>query len=358
MLAQQDLKFWMRAARPQSFGQSGMPYVMGALLGLSVLLYSGTATPLTIGIALLMGVLGMAGIIFAHAGMNLFDDYFDMKKGAVEQRDELIDGGFRARLGKCGYLKDGSVTLADTKRVASLFVIVALIIGAVIFAVRGWEVLIFAGITLVLGFSYAGPPLRLSYRGFGELVIGIIFGPVLVIAAAFVVSGQITMLAIFSSIPIGLLVANIVHMHAVMDFGPDKAAQRKTLPILLGSERAGVMANVVFVVLAQAIVLAGVVLGYLPVVALLAVLTYPLTIVFIQWALSYAHSKGQDETPFQPQKWMGQFGDWEGYRKAGLDWFMARWLLARNLVAQMTLVLVIAAFTPWYVPWGQIIPWI
>ncbi|MCL2437986.1 MAG: prenyltransferase [Coriobacteriia bacterium] len=367
LFAGQGFGFWYKAARPISFGQSVMPYVLGALLGLSTLIYAGANTGIDFGISglgilsgvtsagilgiaagILTGIIGLAGVIFAHAGMNLLDDYFDMKKGAVERREELLDGGFRARLGKCSYLKSGEVTLDDTKRAALTFLGLALSLGAVTFALRGWEVLIFAGITLVLGVFYAGPPLRLSYRGFGELVIGFLFGPVLVTASSFLVSGQITPLALFSSVPIGLLVANIVHIHAVMDYGPDLAAQRKTLPILLGSERAGVVMNIIFVVLAQLTILVGIALGFLPIAALLVALTYPLSLVFIKLALDYVKNKDSKEAAFEPKKWMGNFGDWESFRKDGLDWFMSRWLTARNLVMQLTLVLAIAAFTPWY----------
>ena len=350
MFAKQNLMFWFTASRPHSFIQSAMPFALGSLLGASTLLYSG-ANLAAIGLSIILALIGIVGITCAHAGMNLFDDYFDMKKGAVEEREKLSDGGFRARMGKCKYLHDGAVSLDDTKRVATLFVVVALACALIIFAVRGWEILLFAGITLILGLSYAGPPLRLSYHGFGELVIGILFGPVLVTAASFVVCGQLTMLALFSSIPIGLLVANIVHMHAVMDFGPDKAAKRKTFAILLGSEHAGIAANVTFVILAQATILVGIAIGFLPLFASLIVLTYPLSIVFIRQARSYV-KKEKDEASFQPKRWMGRFDNWEKYQKDGLDWFMSRWLLARNLVTQVTVVLAIAAFTPWHVPWA------
>ncbi|MCL2403053.1 MAG: prenyltransferase [Coriobacteriia bacterium] len=366
--AGQGFKFWYKAARPISFGQSITPYILGALLGLSALIYANTNAGISFGIegfgilsrfastgtfgiaaGVLTGIAGLAGVIFAHAGMNLLDDYFDMKKGAVQRREELLDGGFRARLGKCDYLKSGEVTLEDAKHAAFSFLGLALGLGAVIFALRGWEVLIFAGITLLLGVFYAGPPLRLSYRGFGELVIGFIFGPVLVTAASFLVSGQVTLLALFCSVPIGLLVANIVQIHAVMDYKPDLEADRKTLPILLGSERAGVVVNVIFVVIAQGSILAGIALGVLPIAALLAVFTYPLTLVFIKLALDYVKNKeGAKEAAFEPQKWMGNYGDWDNYKKGGLDWFMARWLTAQNLVMQTTLFLAVAAFTPWY----------
>jgi 1,4-dihydroxy-2-naphthoate octaprenyltransferase len=359
LLAGQSFKFWLKAARPISFGQSVMPYILGALLGLSAVIDLGIHN---ISLGIFVGILGVIGVILAHAGMNLIDDYFDMKKGAVTQREELLEGGFRARLGKCAYLKDGSVNLDDLKRVAIFFLGLALAISAVIFALRGWEVLIFAGVTLVLGISYAGPPLRLSYRGFGELVIAFIFGPVLVTAASFLVSGQITALALFCSVPIGLLVANIVNIHAVMDYGPDVAANRKTLPIIMGSERAGVITSVSFVIVAQLSILLGILLGVLPLAALLIMLTYPLSFVFIRLAVRYPEEKEQGATgsaktevqsfTFKLHRWMGSYGNWEKYEKDGLAWFMARWITARNLVMQVTLVLALSAFTPWYLnPW-------
>lgn len=375
LFAGQGLGFWYRAARPASFGQSVMPYILGALIGLSSLIHAGprSGLPLSflaggstspsfgilspfidsnisiLAVSILAGILGLIGVILAHAGMNLLDDYFDMKKGAVARREELLDGGFRARLGKCAYLKSGNLTLDDLKRAALSFLICALGFGALLFALRGWEVLVFALITLILGISYAGPPLRLSYRGFGELVIAFLFGPVLITAASFLVSGHISSLVLFSSIPIGLLVANIVHTHAVMDYGPDLAAQRKTLPILLGSERAGILASVCFVLAAQASILIGIALNILPLAALLIAISYPLTVSFIKLALRYVDRDGQKETDFnfEPKFWMGNFGDWEKSKAGGLAWFMSRWLSARNLVMQVTFVLAFAAFTPW-----------
>ncbi|MCL2526259.1 MAG: prenyltransferase [Coriobacteriia bacterium] len=366
LLAGQSFKFWMSASRPIAFRQSALPYILGVALGLATLTV-GSMSSLAQGVYLLpdtaffsfpgdssiifgifIALLGFVGVIFAHGGMNLFDDYFDMKKGAVSRREDLLDGGFRARLGKCSYMKDSGLELADLRRAASLFLAIALLIGLVIFALRGWPVLVFAVITLILGIAYAGPPLRLSYNGFGELVIGFIFGPILVTAASFLMSGQITHLALFASIPMGLLVANIVHVHAVMDYGPDKAAQRKTLPILLGSEKAGGYVSIAFVILAYVSIVIAVVMGALPLAALLVVLTLPLSLVFVRLVLSYVHDEDARDNEFVPQKWMGNYGDWAGYTKAGLGWFMARWLTAQNILMQVALILALTAFTPWY----------
>jgi 1,4-dihydroxy-2-naphthoate octaprenyltransferase len=38
---------------------------------------------------------------------------------------------------------------------------------------------------------------------------------------------------------------------------------------------------------------------------------------------------------------MGPMGDWEKYKAAGMDWFLFRWLLARNICTFFCLILII-----------------
>jgi len=346
LLAGKGFGFWYKAGRPHALGQSILPYLLGSAIGLSSLLYSQASLP-QIGVGLLLASLGFCGIVLVHLAMNLFDDYFDMRKGAVATREEMHDGGMRARMGKCFYLKDGSVALEDVRRIATVFLVIASLLALLILALRGWEILIFAAITLVLGLAYAGPPLRLSYRGFGELAVGIIFGPILVTASSFVVAGTLTSLAFWVAFPIGLLVANIVNTHAIMDFDPDKAADRMTFPILLGSEKAGFIAGVIMVTLAYDIVIAGVLLGQLPLASLGVFLTIPLAISFFRLLWRYIVHK-DTEAPFTPRFWLGPFGDWEAIVDSERDWFFSRWKMARNLVMFFTWILALAALTPWY----------
>ena len=45
----------------------------------------------------------------------------------------------------------------------------------------------------------------------------------------------------------------------------------------------------------------------------------------------------------RPARWLGSMPDWEGIHKAGIDWFMIRWLTARNLLSGFCVVLAIVA---------------
>jgi 1,4-dihydroxy-2-naphthoate octaprenyltransferase len=357
LLAKKTFKFWYGAARPASLGQSLTPYVLGAVLALGALLYQGMqgaafgysmqglVSPQGMALGLVLAVAGFIGVACAHLGLNLLDDYFDYRGGAVAQRKELQEGGMRARMGKCAYLDQGA-TLNDTRRVAFMFIAVALVLGAFILAIRGWEVLIFAGCALVLGLAYAGPPLRLSYHGLGELVIGVIFGPLVVVASYFVICGHIDPVAVWASIPTGLLALNIVHTHAIMDFEPDKAAKRITFAVLLGSQKTAALFGALFIALAYGVLITGVVLGFLPLLSLLALLTIPMALELVRLVLRYTANPA---SPFEYRRWMGPMERWDSIVARGVDWFMIRWYLSRNLLMAFVVILAVTGLTPWYV---------
>ncbi len=42
-----------------------------------------------------------------------------------------------------------------------------------------------------------------------------------------------------------------------------------------------------------------------------------------------------------PRWWMGPMGNWNEYVKAGVDWFLFRWLMARNINTFFCLVVII-----------------
>jgi 1,4-dihydroxy-2-naphthoate octaprenyltransferase len=359
ILAGKSVRFWFKASRTAALGQSTMPYLLGTLLALATVIHGHLAAGGLAGIdaldtsatafaatgngafSLPLVLMGLVGVVLAHSGLNLLDDYFDYRKGAVHKRQQLLDGGIRARMGKCSYLEGGNLVPGDIARAATLFIVVALVLGAVVFMLRGWPVLVFAGLALVLGLVYAGPPLRLSYHGLGEIVVGLIFGPLVVMAAYYVALGSIDAVAIWASIPAGLLTINILNAHAIMDYEPDKAADRVTFVVLLGSKRAGFIASVVLVVLSYLAVGVAVALGVFTPVSLIVVLTTPMAFGYLRLMLGYLRDP---DAPVVRRAWMGPMGNWELIRKVGIDWFMVRWCLARNLLVAFVLLLALANF--------------
>jgi 1,4-dihydroxy-2-naphthoate octaprenyltransferase len=325
----QSIGFWIEAARKVALGQSMVPFIAGVLLAIKhPIALEWWTWPLVI--------LALIGVACAHLGINLLDDYFDYKKGDVAVRQNLIDGGMRARSKKCWYIDDGLATLVQTRRAALVFLGVAFAIGILVTVLRGPMIPVIVAVALVLGLEYSGPPLRFSYHGMGELVVGIMFGPLVLIGAYIVAAGSYAPVALWAAIPTGLLVINIVYAHAIMDFESDKDARRITLAVALGTKMRALVFLVILVVLAYACLVVAVVIGVFPLATLATFLTLPVAIAFCRNMWLYVK---KPEVKVARKWWMGPLENWDRYVAAGMDWFMLRWLSARNLLLFFLLIL-------------------
>ena len=324
------VRTWIKNARPIALPQSLLP-------GILALCLAGQMT----GFNIWLGILAVLGVVAGHLGMNLFDDYFDYKVKESGYRDTLNRKGFRARIAKCIYLTSGQANLKQLLIACISFGIVALTIGAIIWYFRGNFILWIAMIIAVVGISYSGPPLRLSYHGLGELVIGFVFGPLLMTGVFYASCGHWDYSYLFVSVPVGMLVTNIVYSHAIMDYEPDKEVGKMTFAVLLRSKKNMLLFHQLLVNSAYILIIIGILFGFLSPFYGLLFLSYPLAIY--QQYLMIQFVKNPDRS-FSPQWWMGPMGDWKGMKAAGLDWFMIRWLSARNLLSFFCLIIIIVSF--------------
>ena len=145
------------------------------------------------------------------------------------------------------------------------------------------------------------------------------------------------------------MVTNIVYVHSVMEVNADAELGKMTFARLLfeakkrkGDEARGKRLMIVFIGLFALIPFAMLVLGiamdWWSPWYLLTIVTLPMSIFLIHSTRLFAYGLPRDDTP---RWWMGPMGDWEGYKKAGIDWFLYRWLLARNICTFFCLVLMI-----------------
>lgn len=294
------------------------------------------------------------GICAAHLGMNLADDYFDFKHDS-RVRSDLSSTSIRARMEKCHYLqREGDTAIGERKATISqlgwavvAFLGFAALMGGITFVaqwlIHGWQaamgIVIYAVAGLIVGVNYSGKPLELGYHGLGELVIGLMFGPLNMMGVqAALIGAPFTWQMLCISIGIGCMVTNIVYVHSVMEVDADAELGKMTFARLLKSKKAmiifiGIFAIVPFVMLAL-----GICLGWWSPWYLLTIATLPMSIFLIHSTRLFAYGLPRNDTP---RWWMGPMGDWEGYKQAGMDWFLFRWLLARNICTFFCLILMV-----------------
>jgi 1,4-dihydroxy-2-naphthoate octaprenyltransferase len=285
-----------------------------------------------------LAVLAVLGVVAAHLSLNLFDDYFDYRKKKSDYRDDLVHEGFRARIGKCTYLTSGEATLQQLLKACFVFLVTGIVFGGIILYFRGMMILYIALITAFLGISYSAPPFRLSYHGLGELLIGLIFGPMNMLGTYYAACGEINQGIILISIPVGLLVMNIVYVHSILDFIPDKKIGKKTLAVLLNNTTGMLVVLFLILFLPFGIIAYGILSGHLSCTYWWIFLTLPMAVSLFYLMLEYVRNP---ERQFDPRFWMGPMNGWKRIQQAGIGWFMIRWLSARNLLSFFCLAIII-----------------
>lgn len=320
------LSFWLNNARPISLPQSLLPAL--------------TAVALSFGSEFnwIAAIAAVIGVVLLHLGLNLLDDWFDYKVGSAEARSKVANEGFRGRMIKYPYLTSGEATQKELLRVVLILLMAAGLMGAAVIAVRGWDILWWMAAALIIGVSYSGGPLKLGFRGLGELVIFIMFGPLMMTGVYYAITGALDWKIVCLSIAAGLLVTNIVYSHSVLDAVPDKKMGKKTMAHLMGSGKGQIAFSAVLNTLPYLIVVIGVIFGHMHPAYLAVLIVLPLSLWLVGSLNDFVNNR---QVPIEPKKWMGPMGDFDKYRAAGLDWFLLRWLTARNIVMFFCTIIII-----------------
>jgi len=242
-----------------------------------------TIVPVLLGIAiaarqgsfdLLTAILTIIGAACVQLGLNVANDVFDAVQGADDANvtPTQFSGGSRV-------IQYGLVSLRRMAGLSAAFYIAAALIGLVLLALRGSPALLVIGVVgFIVSVGYTAPPLKLVYRGLGELAVAAGFGP-LMLLGAFVVQtrGALSWEPVVASLPVALLVALILYVNEIPDRRGDARAGKRTLPVRL-SRQTVVTGYRLAAAGAYVILVVGVVLGVLPIPALLALLTIPLAL--------------------------------------------------------------------------------
>ena len=210
-------------------------------------------------------VAAMIGAIFIQVGTNLSNDYSDARRGADAED----------RLGPVRVTAGGLVPPRRVLEATYVSFAVAVLAGAYLVAVAGWELLLVGGASILAGVLYTGGPRPYGYEGLGEVFVFLFFGIVAVAGSYFVQVKHLEWEAFALAVPVGLLAASILVVNNFRDIDTDRRAGKRTLAVRLGRERTrALFASMVYLAYLTAPVTW--IFGPLKAWVLLPVLTLPL----------------------------------------------------------------------------------
>ncbi len=254
---------WFLAVRPWSFTMSAISVSVGAALAAT---HGRFSWPLYLLTAL--------ALIAVHGGVNLMNDFFDYRSGV--DIEEVATARYRPHP-----LVDGKIDPMAVLWVSVLLLLVGGVLGLLLAALRGWEILWIGLVGLAAGVFYTAPPFSYKYKALGELSVFLMWGPLSVEAAYFIQLRQFSWAAFWVSIPFGVLVALVLFANNLRDAKTDKCAEVSNLAILFGPENGPlVYASMVLAALAAVVVMS--LVGPLGPWSLIVLLSLPVAVKLLR----------------------------------------------------------------------------
>jgi len=249
---------WWLALRPFSYPASIVPVLVG----------TAAAAPYHFDPGLF--VLAFVGSILIHAGCNLATGFFDFMHG-VQPAETLIGGSLRT-----GILPPKQVHMA-----AIACLVAGSLCGLVIVAFRGWPILALGFASVLAAYFYTAKPISYGRRGLGEVMVFLFMGVVMVMASYYVQLEEWDLRAFYASLPVGILVANILHANNLRDIDNDRLRHKLTIADAVGRPVADVILWALTLgAYASVIVVAG--LEEAPVWTLLVALSIPTAVTMLR----------------------------------------------------------------------------
>lgn len=210
------------------------------------------------------------GASFIHIGTNLANDYFDYLSGADQANLNPTPFSGGSRMIQNGFILPKKILYASL----AAFIFGSLI-GFYLNYLCGQNVILILGILGVfLGFFYSARPFAIGYKMFGELAVGIGFGPLMVMGAYFVQARNLPLSVFLISLPLGMLIALVVLINEFPDYAPDKSVEKNTLVVVLGQKKAIVIYHILLA-LTYGYVILLVIFKIIPLFCLIVFLSLP-----------------------------------------------------------------------------------
>ncbi len=172
-----------------------------------------------------------------HMSTNLFNDYYDYKRGLDTEESVTLGGGI---------VHDGA-SPEQIFRLAVGMDIAAVLLGVYLCMQSSLTLALWGLLFLIIGYCYTGGPIPIAYLPIGECMSGLCMGAGITCIAYYVQTGVFTWDSLMVAVPLILLIGLIMATNNIRDRVGDAKNGRKTIPILLGHNLAVKIAACSFV---------------------------------------------------------------------------------------------------------------
>jgi 1,4-dihydroxy-2-naphthoate octaprenyltransferase len=203
-----------------------MPMICGVALAWWEL---GAYNPLTL-------LFQLCAVLCLTLGMNALNEYSDYKQAIA------LDAAAESEPQTFGYglMVHGKIDADVALNLGCILLSVGAICSLWLGLLAGWPALFFAVVSFALAYTYANPPLRYGYWGWGmgELGVFLSYGVLPVLNGYYVQGSTLTWLAAITALPLGLLCLLVCFNYSLVFERRDWLMRKRTLAVSLGPLRA------------------------------------------------------------------------------------------------------------------------
>ncbi len=231
---------WLTLSRCTMYYWALITYSLGAAIAYSTYQYFNG----------MVFALGYLCLLLIEVNTVFINEYVDLPSDRINTNVGPFNAGSRM-------LAEGKLSLREAR--VGIVVVALLLVGAGALLIRAATylptiaLLSLAAVALFLGWGYTVPPLKLSYRTWGELADGLMHGPVAVVAGFLLQTGIWTdPVPWLVSTPTLIAMAVAAALLAIPDAPADRAIRRQTMVVRYGS-RATVVISIWAIILCAVI---------------------------------------------------------------------------------------------------------
>jgi 1,4-dihydroxy-2-naphthoate polyprenyltransferase len=252
------IAIWSQASRAWTLA---MPF-MSVSVGTAAALRDGFFSPWIYMVTAL-------GAVALQAGANMVNDYYDYINGT-----DSADWNAPENFGPGLVIQRGLLRPEQVWWGGIFALVFGSILGLILVTACGWPVLLLGLAGVAGAYFYTAAPLRLAYRGLGDLMVFTLMGPGYVLGAYYVQALSFSPAALVASLPMGFLCSGVLQANNLRDIENDRAHGKHTFAVLIG-RKAAIVELICSDFGAYLATIAGVVAKVLPWPALAVIITAP-----------------------------------------------------------------------------------
>lgn len=204
---------WLLASRPKTLPAAVAPVFVGTAVAIS-----------DDKLNIIAALIALICSLLIQIGTNFVNDLYDYLKGADDEN----------RVGPTRALAAGWITTTQMKRAIFIAFGATFLLGLYLVYLAGWIILLIGVLSIISGYSYTAGLYPLAYNGLGDIFVFFFFGIVATVGTYYVQAIEFSQFALFASIPVGLLITNILVVNNYRDVEEDKKKNKNTLTVKFG----------------------------------------------------------------------------------------------------------------------------